>query len=174
MTVMYQNVKNMYHLYRSLLANVWLRFPARKLTVIGVTGTDGKPTTVNLIYHILKTSGRDVSMISTTGAIIGEDTYDVGFHVTTPDAFHIQRFMKQALGTRGFGDKYMVLEVTSHSLDQNRIWGIPFEIGVLTNITPEHLDYHKTFEQYIKAKAKLLRKAKTVVLNKDDKSFDKV
>lgn len=171
---MYQNFKNMYHLYTSFLANAWLRFPARKLTVIGVTGTDGKTTTVNLIYHILRTSGRDVSMISTVGAIIGRENYDVGFHVTTPSAFHIQKFMKQALGTRGFGDKYMVLEVTSHALDQNRVWGIPFRIGVITNVTPEHLDYHKTFENYIRTKAKLLQKSEVAILNRDDDSYEKV
>ncbi|MBI2622688.1 MAG: UDP-N-acetylmuramoyl-L-alanyl-D-glutamate--2,6-diaminopimelate ligase, partial [Candidatus Levybacteria bacterium] len=81
---MWQDVKNVYHLIAAFLANLWFGFPSKKLTVIGVTGTDGKTTTVNLIYHILKTSGRKASMISSVGAVINGKVYDTGFHVTTP------------------------------------------------------------------------------------------
>jgi len=144
------------------------------MTVIGVTGTDGKTTTVNMIYHILHSAGLNVSMISTVGAIIDDKNYDIGFHVTTPNAFHIQKFMKQALSLRSQEKKYMVLEVTSHALDQNRVWGIPFAVGVLTNITPEHLDYHRTMENYTKAKVKLLKRAKIAIINRDDTSFTMV
>ncbi len=162
---MFQKIKNIYHLCNAFLANVWYFFPSKKLTVIGVTGTDGKTTTTSLIYHILKTAGKDVSMISTVGAVINGKKYDVGFHVTTPSPWHIQKFLKKATG-------YLVLEVTSHSLDQYRVWGIDFRVGVLTNVTNEHLDYHKTYENYVKTKIKLLERSKVAVVNKDDKSYD--
>ena len=124
------------------------------MKVIGVTGTDGKTTTVNMIYQILKTSGKKVSMVSTINA--------PGFHVTSPDPFTIQKFARDA---EQHGDECLVLEVTSHALDQYRFWGIKFDIGVITNITHEHLDYHKTFENYLNTKFNLLNKVKYTVLN---------
>lgn len=170
---MWQSAKNQYHLLVAILSNLVFRFPARKLTVIGVTGTDGKTTTVNLIYHFLKTAGKHVSMISTVGARINGEESALGFHVTTPSSFQIQRFFRHALlGTKE--TQYVVLEVSSHSIDQNRIWGIPFRIGVITNITNEHLDYHKTYDNYLKTKAKLLQKAKTTIVNVDDTSYSKL
>ncbi|HET9946671.1 MAG TPA: UDP-N-acetylmuramoyl-L-alanyl-D-glutamate--2,6-diaminopimelate ligase, partial [Patescibacteria group bacterium] len=153
----------------AFLANLYYQFPSKNLTVIGVTGTDGKTTTTNLIYHILHTAGLPVSMVSTVGAVIHGQHSDTGFHVTTPSSFAVQKFMKRSLS--GNEKQYMVLEVTSHSLDQQRVWGIPFEIGVLTNITHEHLDYHKTYENYVKTKAKLLQKAKVAIINIDDISY---
>lgn len=146
------------------MANVWYGFPSKKLTVIGVTGTDGKTTTTNIIYHILKTADKDVSMISTVGANINGQAYGIGFHVTTPSPWQIQSFLSKARG-------YLVLEVTSHALDQNRVFGVDFAIGVLTNVTNEHLDYHKTYENYVKTKAKLLQAAKVAIVNRDDESF---
>lgn len=137
--------------------------------MIGVTGTDGKTTTTNLIYHILKHTGYKVSMISTISAVIGDKTQEFGLHVTTPDAFTLQRCLRQAVDS---GSKYMVLEVTSHALDQYRVFGIPFTVSVLTNITREHFDYHKTYERYVAAKSKLFMNAKTIVLNKDDASYE--
>lgn len=145
-----------YHLPLALLANIFYGFPTRGLTVIGVTGTDGKTTTVNMIYQILKVSGEKVSMISTINA--------PGFHVTSPDPFMVQRFAKKALTA---GDKYLILEVTSHALDQYRFWGIKFDVGVVTNITHEHLDYHKTFENYFNVKAGLLKNVKFSIVNYD-------
>ncbi len=156
------------HLPRAVVANVKHGFPGRKLKVIGVTGTDGKTTTVNMIYQILKDAGKKVSMISTINAVIGGQEYDTGFHVTSPDPKMIQKFLHQAVE---HGDEFMVLEVTSHALSQFRVWGIPFEIGVITNITHEHLDYHKTFKNYLNAKAKLISQAKYAVLNCDDTGF---
>jgi len=168
---MLQQTKNIYHLYTSILANAWLRFPSRKLIMIGVTGTDGKTTTVNLIYHILKTAGLQASMVSTVGAILNNKVYDIGFHVTTPGAFELQSFIKQAAGAETKGKKYMVLEVSSHRLDQNGLWGIPFTIGVITNVTHEHIDYHKSYTKYLNAKVKLLFHAKTAIINHDDESY---
>lgn len=168
---MLQRAKNVYHLGRSILANSYYGFPGRSLTVIGVTGTDGKTTTSHLIYHILKSAGKKTALISTVVAIINDKTYDTGFHVSTPDAFHLQPYLKKA---RDAKTEYVVQEVTSHALDQNRVFGIPFAVGVLTNITQEHLDYHKTFTNYVKAKAKLLNVAGVAILNRDDASYNKV
>jgi UDP-N-acetylmuramoyl-L-alanyl-D-glutamate--2,6-diaminopimelate ligase len=168
---MWQTFKNLYHLFSSIVAIVWFGNPARELTIIGVTGTDGKTTTCNLIYHILKESGKSVALISTIGAIINGKTYNTGFHVTTPDSFALQSYLKKA---KEAGARYIVLEVTSHALDQNRAYGIPFRLGVLTNVTHEHLDYHKTYDKYLSAKVKLLHMTNTVILNKEDDSFEKV
>src|SRR3989344_8366496 len=100
---MWQDLKNIYHLFVAVLANVWYGFPSRKLIIIGVTGTDGKTTTVNAIFHILKTAGLPVSMISTTGAVINGKDYDVGFHVTTPYSWAIQGFLKKAISRDSAG-----------------------------------------------------------------------
>lgn len=165
---MFRKIKNYYHLLQATSANILYGYPAKKLHVIGVTGTDGKTTTTSLIYHILKLAGRKAAMISTVAAYIGDIEYDTGFHVTTPSSFLLQKYIKKALVQ---GSEYLVLEVTSHALDQYRVYGIPFEIGVITNVTHEHLDYHKTYESYVKTKARLLYMAKVAVMNKDDESF---
>ena len=166
---MWQGIKNIYHLFIALLANLWFGFPSLRLTVIGVTGTDGKTTTVHLIYHILKSAKKQVSMISSVAALIGNEQLATGFHVTTPFSWQIQSFLKKAVEA---GSTHMVLEVTSHALDQYRVWGVDFTIGVLTNVTHEHLDYHKTYENYVKTKVKLLKMAKVVVVNRDDESYN--
>ena len=151
-----QKLKNIYHLFQAVLANLWYGFPSRKLKVIGVTGTDGKTTTTHLIAHILKTAGKKVSFISSVVAS--------GFHVTTPSPFALQKLLKQSNDNN---DEYFVLETTSHALDQNRVWGIKYEIGIITNITHEHLDYHGTYENYAKTKLKLLKMAKVGIKNTD-------
>jgi len=166
---MIQRLKNYFHLLIALTANFWFGFPSRKMTVIGVTGTDGKTTTVNLIYHILNKSGFNASMISSVGAIINNKKYDVGFHVTSPSSWSLQRFIKMI--NRNKDKNVLIIEVTSHALDQYRTWGIKFDIAVITNITREHLDYHKTYENYVKTKTKLLKNAKITIANRDDESY---
>lgn len=165
---MIQKIKNIFHLLVAVLANVIYRFPARKLTVIGVTGTDGKSTTASLIYHILNESGRKTATSNTIKAQIGEQEFDTQLHRTTPTSMPLQKFMRKAVNE---GAKYFVLEVTSHAIDQHRIWGIPFKIGLLTNVTYEHIDYHKTFDSYFKTKASLLKKADISIVNKDDGTY---
>lgn len=165
---MLQTLKNYYHFFQAILANVYYGFPSRNLKVIGVTGTDGKTTTTHLIYHILKSAGKKVSMISSVYANIAGRTYDIGFHVTTPDVFPLHRFLRQSANS---GDEYFVLETTSHALSQNRVSLIKYEAGLLTNITHEHLDFHKTYEDYVRAKAILLQKAKIAIINADDRSY---
>lgn len=159
---------NIYHLVKAVIANVLYGFPSRKLKVIGVTGTDGKTTTAHLIYHILKLSGKKASLISSIYAKIGDEEFTTGLHTTTPDSLAVQKYLKQAVVN---GDGYFILETTSHALDQNRIFGVRFLISVITNITPEHLDYHKTYDNYMRAKAKLLLSSETPIINRDDKSF---
>jgi UDP-N-acetylmuramoyl-L-alanyl-D-glutamate--2,6-diaminopimelate ligase len=169
---MWQKTKNLYHLGIAIISNAWFRFPSKKLTVIGVTGTDGKTTTTSLIYHILHIAGFNASMVSSVGAVIGGKNYDVGFHVTTPSSFSLQRFLNKAVvDGKNSKPNFLVLETTSHALDQYRVFGIKFDIGVLTNVTHEHLDYHRTYENYLKAKAKLLKMSETAVINKDDESY---
>lgn len=148
----------------AILANILYGFPTRKLTVVGVTGTDGKTTTTNIIYQILKAADKKVSMISTISAVVGGQVYDTGFHVTSPQPFMVQKFAKKAV--RG-GDEYLVLEVTSHALDQYRFWGIKFEVGVITNITHEHLDYHRSFKNYKNTKLRLIKDANFAVVNQN-------
>ncbi len=168
---MFQQLKNLYHLFQAILANLYYGFPSRKLKVIGVTGTDGKTTTTHLIYHILKTAGKKVSMISSIYAKVGEEEYDTGFHVTTPDIFPLQQFLLKSVKN---GDDFFVLETTSHALYQNRVSCIRYEVGVLTNVTHEHLDMHHTLEEYTKIKLQLLRGAKYAVMNEDDQSYQQV
>jgi len=163
-----QRMKNIFHLLNAILANVFYGFPSKKIIVIGITGTDGKTTTTYLISHILKSCGKKVSHVSSVSAKIGKKEYDTGFHVTTPNPWFLQRLIKEAINQK---DEYFVLETTSHSLDQHRVWGIQYKIGALTNVTHEHLDYHLTYENYLKAKSKLLKKAEIAFYNKEDFSY---
>lgn len=151
------------------LASFWYGKPSKKLKVIGVTGTDGKTTTANFIYQILVSSGKKAGLISTVSAKIGKEEIDTGFHVTNPEPILLHKLLSKMVSK---GCEYAVLEVTSHGIAQERIAGIDFDLGVLTNITHEHLDYHKTFEDYMNTKLSFLKKAKYAVLNKDDENFD--
>ena len=156
-------------------------WPGRKLTVIGVTGTDGKTTTTNLIYQILLAAGLKAGMISTVNAVIGDEVLDTGFHVTTPDAHDVQRYLAQMVAA---GLTHVVLETTSHGWSQYRVDACEFDIGVVTNITHEHMDEHGSYENYRAAKARLFSSLEITsekpqgnprlgVINRDDnKSFD--
>lgn len=159
------------HKPTAILANLKYGFPSKKMTVIGVTGTDGKTTTVNMIYRILKNAGKKVSMVSTINAEVGGKSFDTGFHVTSPDPFPLQKLIK---GAKTAGDEIIILEVTSHALDQYRFWGVHFDIGVITNITHDHFDYHKTFENYFETKAKLIKDVGVAVLNRGENHFEKL
>jgi UDP-N-acetylmuramoyl-L-alanyl-D-glutamate--2,6-diaminopimelate ligase len=149
------------------------------MVVIGVTGTDGKTTTTNLVYHILRTAGIKAGMISTVNAVVGGETLDTGFHVTTPEAPDIQRYLARM---RDAGMTHVVLETTSHGLVQKRVAEVDYDLAAVTNVTHEHLDYHRTYEGYLTAKGKLIEALaegdqagkqveKLAVLNKDDVSY---
>ena len=146
------------------MSSAWYGFPARKLTVVGVTGTKGKTTTCHMIYHIMKAAGLRAGLISTIGAYFGDQEIDTGLHVTSPDPRELQRLLKMAVDRE---ITHVVLEVTSSGLDQFRVWGINFKVAVITNIYPDHLDYHGTMEKYVAAKAKIIRQAETVVIPRD-------
>lgn len=162
------------------LSAAFQRFPSDSLRLIGVTGTDGKTTTSNLIFQIMLAAGLRAGIISTVNAVIGEEVVDTGFHVTTPEAPDVQQYLSRMVAA-GLTD--VVLETTSHGLAQERVTGCTFDIGVVTNITHEHLDYHGNYENYRAAKARLFtglgtRPAKDnpvqplAVLNRDDISYE--
>lgn len=164
-------INKFWHLPVAVAANIIYGFPARKLTVIGVTGTDGKTTTVNMLYKILKDAGKKVSMVSTINASVGGKTINTGFHVTSPDPTLVQKLLRQSVDK---GDEFAVLEVTSHALDQYRFWGVNFDVGIITNITHEHLDYHKKWEDYFRAKSKLVQSSEFGVISRDEAHFEKL
>ena len=164
----------------SWLAAAFHGWPGRALRVIGVTGTDGKTTTTNLIHSILLAAGLRAGMISTVNAVIGDQQLDTGFHVTTPDAHDLQHYLAVMVAA---GLTHAVLETTSHGWSQHRVDACEFDIGVITNITHEHLDEHGTYENYRAAKARLITGLETTapkkqgnprmaVLNRDDGSYD--
>jgi UDP-N-acetylmuramoyl-L-alanyl-D-glutamate--2,6-diaminopimelate ligase len=164
-------INYIYHLPTSFLASRMYGNPASGLEIIAVTGTDGKTTTTSLIYHILKIARKKVAMINTIEARIGKKSLETGLHVTTPDPFVLQALLRRF---RSQKIRYVVLEVTSHGLDQFRFYPLRPKIAVLTNITHEHLDYHKTFRHYMKAKLRLFRNAEHAVINKDLAIFPEI
>jgi UDP-N-acetylmuramoyl-L-alanyl-D-glutamate--2,6-diaminopimelate ligase len=162
------------------LAAAFYDWPGRTLTVIGVTGTDGKTTTTNLLYQILRTAGLKAGMVSTVNAVIGDEVLDTGFHVTTPDAHDVQRYLAKMVEA---GLTHVVLETTSHGWAQHRVDACEFDIGVVTNITWEHMDEHGSYENYRAAKARLFESLertlpkpqgnpRLAVLNRDDQSYN--
>lgn len=155
-------------LLQGMPAEISNRFPARKLTILTVTGTDGKTTSSTLLYHVLKTAGKKAALVSTVGAYIGDQAIDTGFHVTTPDPRQLHRLLRTMVEQ---GVEYVVLETTSHGIYQYRTWGIQPDFAGVTNVAREHLDYHLSYTEYLNAKALLLKQAKTVILNEDDASY---
>ena len=162
------------------LSAAFYDWPGRKLKVIGVTGTDGKTTTTNLIYQVLLAAGFKAGMVSTVNAVIGDQVLDTGFHVTTPDAHDVQRYLARMVEA---GLTHVVLETTSHGWAQHRVDACEFDIGVVTNITHEHLDQHGSYENYRAAKARLFSSLERTlpkkqgnprlgVINRDDRSFE--
>lgn len=135
------------------LAAEFYRNPSRSLKVIGVTGTKGKTTTCHIIHHILTQLGHKTGLISSITT--------QGFHTTTPDVIPLNKELSEMVKK---GYEYAVLEVSSHGIDQGRTSGINFEVGVLTNIAPEHLDYHKTFKEYKRVKMSFIKSAKFKVI----------
>lgn len=136
------------------LASDYYKSPSDKLTVIGITGTKGKTTTSHIIHHILTKLGKKVGLISSISV--------PGYHVTTPDVITLNKMLKDFVDK---GYKYAVIEVSSHGIDQGRIAGIKFDIGVLTNVSPEHLDYHKTLKNYTNTKMSFLKSSKIKIIS---------
>jgi UDP-N-acetylmuramoyl-L-alanyl-D-glutamate--2,6-diaminopimelate ligase len=166
-----QNFRNFYHFFKAVAALIYFRYPARNLKVIAVTGTDGKTTTSTLIHHVLTGAGKRTALISTVAAKIGSKTVDVGLHVTSPDPIKLQKLIRE-ISDKGY--EYLVLEVTSHGIDQYRTLGTNISYAVLTNVSHEHLDYHGTFEKYLLTKVRLLNSSRYAFVNKKDVSYKKV
>jgi UDP-N-acetylmuramoyl-L-alanyl-D-glutamate--2,6-diaminopimelate ligase len=143
------------------------------IRLIGITGTDGKTTTCSMIYHILKNNGFKPALISTVSAIVGDEEIDTGFHTTTPTSQELYKLIKKAVSAKC---THIILETTSHGLEQGRIAGIKFDSIGYTNVTKEHLDYHKTYENYLESKGLLIKDHtkpdSIVVLNMDDNSYE--
>ena len=153
-----------YHYMQALVASAKNSFPGKKLRVIAVTGTNGKTTTCFMIWNMLKQAGYKTGLMTTVAYGVDKLKPELG-HMTTVDAFTLNKRIKKIADS---GAEFLVLEVTSHALAEYRTLGIPIEIAVFTNLTHEHLDYHKTLEKYRDAKGKLFKKAKYSILNADD------
>ena len=162
------------HLVEAVIYNVIYGFPGRGMKVIGVTGTNGKTTTSFLIHRMLHEAGIKTGLMTTVGFGIGDDINPQVHHMTNVG---IPELMKRLRDMKEQGVEWLVLETTSHALAQNRVWGVPYSVAVFTNITHEHLDYHKTFERYRAAKLKLftrtnrnLRGMRLGIVNAEDPS----
>ncbi len=167
------------HTAFALLSAAFFDYPSRAMLVVGVTGTDGKTTTTTLTHSILSAAGVRAGMITTISALIGQEAFDTGFHVTTPEAFDLQHYLAQM---RAAGCTAAVVETTSHALDQARAAWVDYDVAVVTNVTHEHLDWHGSWANYMAAKARLFDAlqtsaakpgvTKTAVLNRDDRSYE--
>lgn len=155
------------HTLRAVLAALIYRMPAKNIRVIMVTGTNGKTTTCNMIGKILEAANYKVAMATTINFKIGSREWKNLTKMTTMSPFTLQKFIREAVRANCH---WLVLETTSHAIAQQRIWSIKPQICVLTNITHDHLDYHKDFSEYRDVKAKIFRECKTAIINMDDKS----
>lgn len=161
------------------LSAAYYGHPSRQLVVIGVTGTDGKTTTSTIVHSILLAAGLRAGLLTTVSAVIGDEALATGLHVTTPPAHEVQMYLAKMVEA---GLTHVVLEATSHGLAQGRVNGVEVDVAVLTNVTHEHLDFHGTWEQYRRDKARLFEMAagsvrkpgvpKVAVINADDPSAD--
>jgi len=155
-----------YHYLQSVVAGAKNGWPAKKLHVIGVTGTNGKTTTCFMLWHMLNSAGYKTGLMTTVAWGVDDLEPELA-HMTTVDALTLNKRIKKIADS---GAEYLVLEVTSHALAEFRTLGVPFEIAIFTNLTHEHLDYHKTFAKYRAAKGKLFKNADFCILNADDPS----
>lgn len=171
-TALFQRVAPLGHLAEAVLYNIAYGFPARKFKVIGITGTNGKTTTTYMVHRMLREAGYSVGMMTTVAYGVNDDIRRQTYHMTNvpvPELMRRLKWMKKQ------GVEWLVLETTSHALVQHRVWGIPYSVAVMTNITHEHLDYHGTFENYLNAKRRLFKLAnknkkglRTGIVNTDD------
>jgi len=140
------------HLLEAVAYNCLYGFPARGMKVIGITGTNGKTTTSFVVHRMLNEAGYKAGLMTTVAWAVGDEVQAQTQHMTNVPVPLLMKRLKQM---KAEGVEWLVLETTSHALAQHRTWGVPYSVAVLTNITHEHLDYHKTFERYVAAKQKL-------------------
>jgi len=161
----------------AILVPYFYDYPSKKMRVIGVTGTNGKTTTTYLIRAILMQAGYKVGLIGTIQMMIGEEVFPI--HNTTPNVIDLQHILAEMCEKNV---DFVVMEVSSHALAEHRVSGIEFDTAIFTNLTQDHLDYHKTFENYRKTKAKLFdilsrsgkKSGKTAVINLDDAASEEM
>lgn len=172
----FKTIEPIGHLAEAVLFNIIYRFPARDLKVIGVTGTNGKTSTSFIIHRMLVESGYNAALMTTVAYGIGKDIKPQAEHMTSVS---VPVLMKRLRYMRNNSVDWLVLETTSHALAQHRVWGVPYSIAVMTNITHEHLDYHGTFEKYRDAKRKMFKIAnrnrkglRTGIINAEDPSAE--
>ena len=151
-----------------LLASAWNGFPSQHLTLVGVTGTNGKTTIATLLYKMMRAMGHKAGLLSTVVNYVNDDAVEATH--TTPDALELNGLLKQMVDA---GCEYAFMEVSSHAIAQQRIAGLDFDGAMFTNLTRDHIDFHKTFENYRDTKKQLfdgLKKEAFAVTNKDDKN----
>ena len=163
----YNNLVIPYHKLKAMMMAHKYKFPGKRMRVIGVTGTNGKTSTCFMIWKMLNEAGHKTGLMTTVAWGVDKLEEQIE-HMTTVDTETLNQRMQRIAES---GAEYLVLEITSHALAQNRIYGVPIEIAVMTNVTHEHLDYHKTFKNYRDAKRKLFKVAKYGVINEDDGSW---
>lgn len=144
-----------YHAIRAIAANFIYGFPSRDMTIIGVTGTNGKTTTCNIIAQTLKASGKKVFMFTTVNIMLWDEVFTNHTKMTSPDAFELQSWLKRG---KDAGCEIAIIETASHGIKMHRIWGIDYDTCVLTNITQDHLDLHRTMDDYVHTKLKIFKK----------------
>lgn len=171
---LFKSVEPIGHLFEAIIFNIIYGFPARKMKVIGVTGTNGKTSTSFLIHSMMVSAGKKTGLMTTVGWGVGKDIKPQMVHMTSQT---VPVLMKRLKHMKQQGVEWLILETTSHALAQNRVWGIPYSIAVLTNITHEHISYHGSFEKYRDAKRKMFKLAnknkkglRTGVINAEDPS----
>ncbi len=163
-------LESFYRITRAQVLSARYGYPAKGLRVIAVTGTNGKTTTVNYINHILKQAGYKTAMFSTALIEVAGETILNDLNVTVGSTARMQQFFRDAKKAKV---DFVVLEITSHALDQHKLDGVPIEAAIMTNLTQDHLDYHRTMKRYATAKANLFQnKPRYIVLNRDDEWYD--
>lgn len=150
----FKRIERQGHLAESVVYSAKYKFPGRGMRFIGVTGTNGKTTTTNLIFTILRAAGYKVALFSSTSYGYMDDIREEATHMTTVPSPILQQRLREFADR---GAEWVVIEMSSHALEQARGWGLHFEIGVMTNVTHEHLDYHGSMEKYREDKRKLFK-----------------
>ncbi len=151
------------------MSEKWFDYPAKKLKIVGVTGTNGKTSVTYMLKGVLESAGYKVGLIGTIQNMIGDKA--VESHNTTPGVYELNNLFAQMVEN---GCQYAVMEVSSHALAQGRVDGLEFETAIFTNLTQDHLDYHKTMDNYLEVKKKLFKMCKTAVVNSGDEYADKL
>lgn len=171
-------IRLFWHFLWDLGATIFYRFPSREITIIGVTGTNGKTTTANLVAKILEANGEQVALATTINFWLGDKKWNNLTKMTSLGRGGVQKFLRKAVDANC---THAVLEVSSHALTQNRVWGVKFNAAILTNLSHDHLDFHDNFENYVSAKEQLFWRLaqnqesgeKIAILPAEDPSVDR-